>query len=215
MTVHTCGAPGCYGPHRQPRRTSDPVCDWCTIRIADAIRNLPRHYLALERELPRTGGASGDRVTGTRSPQPPARLEVLDAMRSTARMLTEWEDVVRAYRLLSPRRIDVREQAAVLRAAGFLVAFLPTLLGNPDTAPSFAADVLRTRSQLMTLLGQHPLRHRLRAPCPHCDLLTLVRDDGDDYVHCMHCHAFWAEHEYHALVRVLASDANRVPSATR
>jgi hypothetical protein len=214
MTVHVCGAPGCHdGPNRQPRRTPDPVCDWCAMRIVDALRTMPRHYLALERELPRVTG-TGERVTGTRSPQPPVRLEILDAMRTTARILTEWEDVLRAYRLLTPRRTDVREQAAVVRAVHILSRFLPVVLGHPDMAPGFASDILRTRTQLMTLLGQHALRHRLPAPCPHCDLLTLIRDDGDDHVRCMHCHASWAEHEYQALVRVLASTAGRVPSNT-
>jgi Zn ribbon nucleic-acid-binding protein len=71
----------------------------------------------------------------------------------------------------------------------------------------FAAEVRETLAALRGVLGLTRLRHRLPAPCPDCEMLTLVREDGGDYVECGACHRLWTEDEYARLAVVAAEEA--------
>lgn len=202
-----CAAPGC-APYR-PRRTDGVLCEWCQRNLGDALDAIPDHYRELERELPRTA-KRGELVSGTRSPQPPLRVHILDAMTDTARLLTGWEDTLRAAYRLTDRRTDVREHVAVVRAKRFLRTQLGRIVDDTEHAPGFAADILQCRARLGRVLGWGELRHRLPAPCPHCDELALTRFDGDSYVRCVACRAAWHESEYAHLVLVLTEGTRRV-----
>ena len=56
------------------------------------------------------------------------------------------------------------------------------------------------------VLGWDRLVHRLPAPCPYCDLLTLIRRDGDQFVRCTNCKRTWLEPEYRHFVRMLVEE---------
>jgi hypothetical protein len=64
---------------------------------------------------------------------------------------------------------------------------------------------LRVRAD--QVLGWSRLVHRLPAPCPYCDTLTLVRDDGKDFVRCTGCRRNWRETEYRLFVKMLIEGA--------
>lgn len=80
---------------------------------------------------------------------------------------------------------------------------------RPSEAEVVGRRVLRWEQDLRRATGNDDLVHRLPAPCPRCDLLTLIREDGEDRVKCRFCHAEWQEHEYRRLVLVLASTHGR------
>lgn len=72
-----------------------------------------------------------------------------------------------------------------------------------------ALTMLELHDRTRILAGRGELVHRLPAPCPRCDRLTLVRPNGKDHVECEACHHRWPESDYTRLCLVLASDENR------
>jgi hypothetical protein len=202
-----CAAPGC-APYK-PRHTDAIICDWCTKRVGDALDALPGHYRELQRELPRSTSRH-ELVSGSRTPQPPLRVDIIDTMADTAKILARWEDLTRAEFGYSPRRTDVREQVAVARACRFLRGQLGRVLGEPDLAGAFARNTLDCRARLGTMLGWNELRHRLPAPCPACSERALLRYSGDSYVRCVACRSAWHESEYAHLILVLTEEARHV-----
>jgi hypothetical protein len=199
MSGH-CAAPGC-APYK-PRRTDTLICDWCTKRIGDALATIPQHYRELQRELPRST-ARQELVSGSRTPQPPLRIDVIDTMADAAKILSRWEDLTRAEFGYTPRRTDVREYVTTTRACRFLRSQLGRILTQPDLASPFARNILDCRSRLSTMLGWAELRHRLPAPCPGCNERALLRYSGDSYVRCVACRSAWHESEYAHLILVL------------
>jgi hypothetical protein len=68
----------------------------------------------------------------------------------------------------------------------WLSAYLPYALTLPLAADLHRAlDTLVRR--LRTLTHSTPKQHPRAAPCPVCDLCTLVRTDGRWHIHCLDC----------------------------
>jgi len=99
----------------------------------------------------------------------------------------------------------MRESVALTRAVADLARqwdrLMPTYL-----APRLVDGADTWHRKADHLLGWVRLVHRLAAPCPYCDTLTLVRDDGDDKVRCTVCRRTWHEAEYRHFVRMLLEE---------
>ncbi|WP_405856146.1 hypothetical protein OG407_07310 [Streptomyces sp. NBC_01515] len=68
----------------------------------------------------------------------------------------------------------------------WLTAYLPYALTLPLAAGLYdALDTLVRR--LRHLTHSQPQQHPRAAPCPACDLCTLVRTDGRWHIHCLGC----------------------------
>lgn len=76
-----------------------------------------------------------------------------------------------------------------------------------DFAHDFAAEAIGHAKRLELMAGADHLVHRLKARCPSCNQLTLVRADGADRVDCRNrdCARVWSEAEYANLAHVAAS----------
>mgnify|MGYP003576021883 CR=1 FL=1 len=70
----------------------------------------------------------------------------------------------------------------------------------------FAADLVELVGKVRRATGDTRLVHKLPAPCPDCDLLSLIRLDGADHVECENCHRLWTEGDYQRLCVVLAAE---------
>lgn len=172
----------------------DPVhCERCTDRARVELAELPELLAAIWLEA--LNGTRGLPVgTIGRSPTHPAWPGQASRLLTDhiAGGLTELEDDIRDIRGLSARRQRIREGAAVTGSITFLTAHLhwalehhplaaephDRLSGNP------AAQIHgwhRTASRFTA--RDHRLDHH-RVPCPRCELLTLFRADGDDYIEC-------------------------------
>lgn len=68
----------------------------------------------------------------------------------------------------------------------WLTAYLPLALAQPAAA-DLHRDLDALVRRLRTLTHASPRQHPRAAPCPACDLCTLVRTDGRWHIHCLDC----------------------------
>jgi hypothetical protein len=100
------------------------------------------------------------------------------------------------------------QRQALESVVGFLRNHLPWACEHHPAVDEFAAEIRDVVRKCHTVLGDQPRRYRLDLPCPSCDLLTLVRRDGDAYIECesVECGRLWTEHEYQRLCKILVSE---------
>ncbi|MFB7461294.1 hypothetical protein [Streptomyces sp. NPDC056188] len=180
-------------PHDIPVTWGKPThCIRCTDGAHTQIAELPELVAAISLEAvngtaPKTTGTIGR----TANPTWPGQA---------ARILTEHivegllglEDVIRVGRSLPARDARGREGADVTASATFLRAHLHWALerypGEADPASGETMDpaaLIRHwhRGAERFTRRDARLEHH-RVPCPRCELLTLFREDGDDYISC-------------------------------
>jgi hypothetical protein len=207
--VRRCRAARCKGPDGQPRHLSDErlVCDGCAEAGRADIAGLPRRYVSLRMAL-RYRGVQTERISGpgfaSNSPLRDAALACMDEMvawttltDAKVREAMTWRG--RPYNLMRPA------QALVASSQSLLTIWHRALIYDPGVTAVDGSLRLRVRAD--QILGWSRLVHRLPAPCPYCDTLTLVRDDGKDYVRCTGCKRTWREGEHRLFVRMLAEEA--------
>ena len=190
---------------------------WCrkdADRITSELRRLPAlaaKVVARRDGRLLTGTDHGDRTrtsTRTGSPSPSPAFDVVDDLASwledTAAELAEG---IRApWGVGRGSREKVRQVPAVTTWLGRRVT---ALLCHDTLAVDAGRAILSWAARLERAAGQDRLQHRLPLPCPACDLLTLVRDDGAAQVDCAACGRSWPESHYRHLVDVLADEARR------
>lgn len=200
----SCGRPDENGDWQRTAATRT-FCDRCEHRIADVLRDLPGWYVNLHVHL---GDASvgGEKVSGSRSAPVPLNLEVEALIADLEGTLVSWENALRAA-WGWPAKMDpagppgVRFQAT----CRWLGAALTPLLAFPG-GDAAGQELLDLGARCRRMLGETRLVHRLPAPCPSCDFVTLQREDGDDEVRCTTCRRTWTAGEYERLVLILASE---------
>lgn len=203
MTDRRCAVSRCrgadagYDPH-----AAGPVCGVCEHDGRSALRDLPRMFVALHLELGPAYSSMGERVAVSNAPAASMDLHTADVIRDLHRLLLGWESGARAALSLSPPSRISREHP-VTRAVTLLSRQYDRLLALPR-GPEFVSALLHVRAVCRRALGWHVLVHDLPAPCPTCDTLDLHRRDGDEYVYCGSCGAWWPEADYNRLVLVLA-----------
>jgi len=212
-------------PKGEPRRPNNPmVCDGCATQMATELSQVVDLYATVAGQLA-PGQSAGERVGGTREPPLPLRVTPLDltmpprrlsltaqarahpddqvGVLSVASELDFWAQDWRAAR-------DMREVGpgpTVVEIVGWLSNRLDWAQRHYPVIDEYAADVHRLIRILRTATGMGALVHYLAAPCPTCDLVALVREDGADYVECRNCHRLWTEEEYRRLCVILAAES--------
>lgn len=228
---------GCGHLHaelRQPEwqlagaRIEEPagLCSGCRQLVEQALRELPRDYVELNFLLGSgSSGITDDVITHTRELPVPIRLSVEALQRSIVHETEAWAALVAARLGVSWaawRAQMSRPGFTVQRAANLLHGALGTLLwlpeqtyrhhrsGEPVTRDGMhgALELLHLHSMVRFAAGRTKLLHRLPAPCPRCERMTLVRDNGSDMVRCEGdgCPGRWPEEDYRRLCLVLAED---------
>lgn len=197
----------------QVTHPGDPV--WCEEhrwQIRDHLTELPELYAAMHLEATHgTAKPSADKVSGTRThPSPSPRIDDADQL---ARWACDWEDTIR-HELGHPAapHTATGRPRALTEATRYLLVHLTKALelddgGSEPVALIFGTEVNRTHRTLLRKTSRDTLIHRLKAPCPACDIRALQRRDGEDHIRCTHCHTLWTEVEYQRLVLILTSSA--------
>lgn len=201
-----------------PEVETGQVCTGCTRRIAADLADIPTLYARIT--LTPAVNPGRVRVTGSHNAPLPLNVDALDltlpARGGTvhdrygdqtghipaATILDQWVDDWRDQRA----RGEGRPDPVVWVLADWLLVRLDDACADHPAVDEFAADMRRLRRQLLVAAGDGPVRaERLPAPCLRCDLLTLVRDDGD--VRCRNCGEWLSDERYAEWVGVLARDA--------
>jgi Zn ribbon nucleic-acid-binding protein len=150
--------------------------------------------------------APTEKVSGTKTPSPPLRVDMLVIASTYAQVLADWTERVRIAQRLAPARPGGTREGWTVDASVALL--LPRVDVACRVSPQSAVDLSGTALVARRVLELTRLVHRLEAPCPDCDLLALYREDGAAYVRCAACGAAWSEELYVSLARVIAAEYN-------
>lgn len=204
------------------------LCMACTAQVTRAIEELPEDYTDLMVHVGRGDTAGGEKVAGSRDLPVPISVGVHDLAAAIVTEAATWAELV-AERLNVDWDSDAMDHHArpgfvLNRATRILTTSVSVLLAlQPTDVPEWADNgwyynfgtrdgidgattMLELHQRARAALGKTKLTHRLPAPCPSCDHLTLVRQNGADHVDCQHCHRTWTEQDYQRLTIVLAND---------
>jgi hypothetical protein len=188
----------CPGAHNDAARNDErddepdlvycePVwCEHCATSLRSALLYLPGLAAALEVEIEEATDVAPERVSGTRARalhEHQAQALLIDEIRD---ILAQFEDEVRDWRALTPRRRDVRQRASIQRSARFLANHFEWIVTKaPDTADpqglvrAFIDKLKRLDRRAMNLTHQQDAKPEecLGVPCKRlsCGLKTLVR----------------------------------------
>ena len=226
---------GCGHLHAAPQRPETTfvgarieqargLCERCSTQTAQAIAALPMDYTELNLLLGRDGSGIVDIVVrSTRDLPVPIRLSVAALQTSIVRTAELWARAVadqlsidwdvRSMAMCRPGA--VLQRASLLLGNGFgTLVNLPVMPHRHHASGQWtesdgldgALELLHLHSLVRFAAGRTKLIHRLPAPCPRCERMTLVRHNGDDHVECTRCRHRWPEEQYHRLCLVLAED---------
>jgi DNA-binding CsgD family transcriptional regulator len=182
-------------PHDITPRLGNPLhCHACTNRAHRQLGELPELVAAIHLEAlhasrsPKVGTIG--RIGGGTAPWPGQAARLL-ADRIIGGML-DLEDDIRDLRNLTTRPGRGNEGASLTAARAFIDAHLDWALTNHPAAtephdrdsanPAAQIDSWHRAAQRFTARAERAEHHR--TPCPRCDLLTLYRANGDDYIEC-------------------------------
>jgi len=210
-----------------PAQAGAPVwCPPCRDRITRELARIPH----LTAELALRGIADGGRLAATGEAGRTNHTKVSGSPSGSpawdaADELIEWahatEDQLRAHlnHAHAARAVKLHGTTAVrvLQLGGsikYLTTWVSALLSAPF-AEVVGFDVLTLVRRAERAAGLDRLIHRLPAPCPSCDTLALVREDGSDQVECRACNRVWPEHDYRRLVLVVAQDYQDITGARK
>ncbi len=208
------------------------LCRICRDSLGPRIDELHSDYFKLYAALgaDEAATAEGDLVTGSRELPIPIRASVRDLAARIVTVLVTWAepvaeqvgmdwDAAMVHDHVRPH-VALAMAVRVLRFnAGVLVDYPAievrawgdqgyTGFDEQDGVEA-AVELCRLHDRAQTTLGLTELRHRLPAPCPRCDTMTLYRDNGEAHVYCARCRISYAEDDYERLTLILA-DAYKV-----
>jgi hypothetical protein len=207
----------CANPDRDVE--TGQVCPGCAHRIACDLRDIADLYVHVS--LWPGSGNAGPRVSGSREAPLPLRVDALDLTMparggtvhdmhgdqtghiAVASILDQWVEDWRDHRGKGERR---PEPPSVIVLTDWLGKRLDDACHDHPAIDEFAADMRRLRRTLRMVTGDGPVRpERLTGPCPGCDQLTLVKDDGD--IRCRACWVALSQDEYDQWVGALVRSA--------
>jgi hypothetical protein len=185
-----------YGtPHELAPRWGQPAhCGACSSRAHQHLTELPELVAAVWLEA--THGSRGPkmgtigRISGA-IPAWPGQASRLLTDHIVGGML-ELEDDIRQLRRLRTRPGRGTEGRDVTGAVKFLGAHLEwALTQHPAAGEAHDRDSANPASQInewhraaLRFTSRDPRLEHHRVPCPRCEMLTLFRADGDDYIEC-------------------------------
>jgi len=191
----------------------DPVfCRRCTWRVRGALRELPQAYDALKAVPLMTRSASADEERRGRSDVPPSPSPGADQQDAIVRLACSWEDVLRQHlHHVSATDAFGRPHATLAAAVEYLNANFAEIMENGDFGADFGREVFSAYRTVVAMVKNKPVRKHLPAPCPSCDMLTLIQEEGIAgkpwYVECVErvggCGRLYQEQEWSWLVQLL------------
>lgn len=213
-------------PHELAPRWGDPLhCEPCAHRARQQLTELPELVAAIWLEA--THGSRGPKV-GTIGrisgaiPSWPGQASRLLTDHIVGGML-ELEDDIRELRRLRTRPGRGIEGAALTASVTFLAVHLDwALVHHPAAGEAHDRDSANPAAQIgswhraaqrFTARDVRLEHHRI--PCPRCDMLTLFRGDGDDYIECRNtaCGTLLTSAEYLDHTRALAANVRERQAA--
>jgi hypothetical protein len=213
-------------PHDLAPRWGQPIhCEPCSVRARQQLGDLPELVAAIHLEAahgsrgPKIGAIGRSTVTVPPWPGQASRILTDHIVGG----LTELEDDIRELRQLRARPGRGIEGATLTGAVTFLNAHLDWALAHHPAAHEIherdsanpAAQISGWhRAALRFTARDLRLDHR-RAPCPRCELLSLYRADGDDYIECRNaaCGNLLTPAEFDEHARALASQVREKQAA--
>lgn len=187
-----------------PLATTGLLCTGHAKRLERLLAEMPLAHRWLRANLVPGGSGDSDKISGTKSPPAPLRIEALDQADLIEAQLLSWAENVAQDRSL---KAPVRPQdcAAMLRRQVGWIA-------EQEWVADLIAEVGDSVNGARRIAPWEAGIHRLPAPCPQCDRMTLTRRDGDSEVACDEkmggCGAWWDEESYRRLVLILAQEAS-------
>lgn len=196
------------------------VCEGCRSRLAQLLREIMGMHALLPAML-QPGQSQGQRVSGSRTPPLPLRVDPLDLTLpprsapvrdvlgdqvghlSVATVLDQW---VRDWK----ETLAVGDQwpgIRVVELTMYLRTRLPWACDGHPAIDEFAAEIRTLHRTLRVVTGLQEIRpEHLDVPCRRCDLLDLHRLPGEDRVECLSCGDLLTEEEFHRWCGLLAAD---------
>jgi len=208
-TGHTGGEP--QPPEIEPWPGEPVLCRKCAAVVRGALRELPLAHAALGSVKFLTRTASADEERRGRSDVPPSPSPGADHQDEIRRTITTWEDDLR-HQLGHQAAADTGDPAADLAASvEYLNTNYAAMLQRPECAGDFASEIWRLHRVAVAMVKNKPVRRHLPAPCPSCDMLTLIQEEGIAgkawYVECSErlggCARLYQETEYLWLIQLL------------
>lgn len=206
------------------------VCEPCRRGLHAALADILDLYVRLPDKL--IPGASGGelRVSGSRDPQAPLNLGVLDqlmpAHQGSRQPMTRGaagldDDQVGDLSVATELQTWCRDWAEIRREHE-PEPYVASMVGWLDLRADWACDEHPAVDEFAT--GLRELVGRLRGvlqdlpekptllgvPCPSCSLLALCRQPGDDRVHCGACGRIMERDLYERLISAKAADLRSV-----
>lgn len=182
-------------PHELNPRWGDPVhCQACAGRAHRQLGELPELVAAIHLEAAHaTRGPKAGTIgrIGGNIPAWPGQASRLLTDRIVGGML-DLEDDLRELRRLNARPGRGNEGATLTGSVRFLGAHLDwALTHHPAASEAHDRDSANPAAQIdswhraaQRFTARDPRLEHHRVPCPRCEMLTLFRADGDDYIEC-------------------------------
>lgn len=206
-------------PHGiEPRRGQPIWCRPCQKQIADAISRLPQLAIDLlniagaDGKIAATGESDATRkATMAGSPSASPAWDALDEIVTWA---AATGDKLRGYLGQRPAAADwwagsTQRRGLVLTESVDYILEHRTALLCARNARKVGRQALQLVRRAERAAGVDELVHRLPAPCPSCERMALVRDNGAEQVDCRACHRSWPESDYRRLTLILASEVRQ------
>lgn len=203
--------------HDIPVTWGQPVhCDRCTLRAHHQLAELPELVVAIGLEaIYGTAAKTTGTIGRTSTPAWPGQASRILIDHIVGGLL-ELEDDIRDLRRFRRRPGRGTEGGDVTGVTRFLAAQLTWALAEHPLAsevhdrlsgnPAAQIGGWHRAAQRFTRRDARLEHHRI--PCPRCELLTLFRADGDDYIECrnINCQTLLTPGEYLNHTRRLASE---------
>lgn len=214
MTQHKpCVYPGCTDLDGNPRITTEGICvtvhhgrtGGCQKRFRRDWRNIIIDWTHLHQQLPEPLAAVAGRGSrGTRDYGHPAEW-ASDASAEIATLVNNWHDDLADYLGATPPPHPGTTELVRVRAAwNFIDPRIPDL-SRQEWVGDTITEIRELHGKIRSRLGLTRPRLVLPAPCPRCELLTLVRsvDRYRDQIDCEHCGHVIRDDHYDFYTRLL------------
>lgn len=197
----------------EPWPGSPVLCRRCAATARGALRELPLAHRALDSVKYLTRTASADEERRGRSDAPPSPSPGADHQSELLHTACQWEDDLRRHlsHQAADLALDPAPYVALVRAVEYLNTNWQAMVQRPECAGDFADEVTRLHATAVAMVKNKPVRRHLPAPCPSCDMLTLVQEEGlanrPWYVECVEraggCGRLYQEQEWTWLTQLL------------
>ncbi|WP_159850247.1 hypothetical protein [Nocardia sp. CY41] len=205
MAIAPCQHPDCRDVDGNPRLTHDGICEGCQRRTARLLSRLVTDWVHLHVDMPTPPRRKrAERTSRTREYGHPAEWASVTAAQ-IARALNEIHADLTALRgeTLAPD-VWASELVRVRAAWTYLEPRTAELAALPDIRDRIV-ELRDLHGQIRSRLGLTKPRQILPAPCPACELRTLLRtiEPHNDQIQCGNCGHLIQNDHYEFYTRVI------------